>query len=59
MCFEKITKAVVWRSDWKRITVGVGTQEGITVNQEQRDDSLDWNGAREDWEKIKMIGHTF
>lgn len=49
----------MWRSDWKRTTVGVGTQEGITVNQEQRDDSLDWNGAHEDWEKIKMIGHTF
>lgn len=56
MCFEKITKAVVW-SDWKRITVGVGIQGGIAVNQEQGDGSLDWNGASEDWEK--MTGQTF
>lgn len=59
MCFEKIRKAVVWRSDWKRIQVGVGIQESTVVNQEQGDGNLDWNGANEDWEKIKMAGRTF
>lgn len=34
VCFEKITMARVWRSDWKRITVDVGIQEGTAVSQE-------------------------
>lgn len=47
MCSEKIRKAVVWRSDWKRIQVGVGIQESTVVNQEQGDGNLDWNSANE------------